>query len=70
MVKFFKNPYRIEKLTINKLPENYSLEKSNSNVSMITRSDLNYIYMFLNDKIWIFKPNTSRYQNTKSLDYV
>jgi hypothetical protein len=70
MVKFFKSPYRIEKLTINKLPENYNIETPWSVVEMITRSDLNYIYLFLNNKIWVFKPNTTRYQNTKSLDYV
>lgn len=70
MVKFFKSPYRIEKLTINKLPENYNLEKVWEQVSMTTRSDLNYIYMFLNNKVWVFRPNTTKVKSTKSLDYI
>ena len=26
--------------------------------------------MLLNDKIWIFKPNTTNYKNTQSLTYI
>lgn len=68
IAKAFKIPYKVENLTINKLPKNYNLE--NSNVWLITRTDLNYIYMFLNNKVWVFKPNTNNYKSTKSLDYI
>jgi hypothetical protein len=70
MVKFFSNPYRIEKLIINKLPKNYDLDDKHSIIDLKARSDLNYVYMLLNNKIWVFLPNTKNYKNTKSLTYL
>jgi len=70
IIKFYSNPYRLEKITINKLPDNYDIEKPNSIIDLKTRSDLNYVYLLLNDKIWVFKTNTNDYKSTKSLTYV
>ena len=70
IIKFFSNPYRIEKIVINKLPKNYNIENSENIIDLKARADLNYVYMLLNNKIWIFKPNTTNYQNTKSLTYI
>lgn len=71
VIKFYNTPYyRIEKIVINKLPKNYSKEDSKSVIDMKTRNDLNYVYMLLNNKIWIFKPNTTDYKSTKSLTYI
>ena len=70
MIKFYSNPYRIEKLTLNKLPKNYYLEEENSIIELKTRANLNYVYLLMNNKIWIFKPNTKNYKNTKSLTYI
>ncbi len=70
MVKFFSNPYRLEKLTINKLPRNYDIGEENSIIDIKARSDLNYVYMLLNNKIWVFAPNSKNYKNTKSLTYL
>ncbi len=69
IIKFYSNPYRLEKIIINKLPNNYKKEP-NSRIKIKTRSDLNYIYILLNNKIWIFKPNTQNYRDTKSLTYL
>ena len=70
MIKFFAWPaYRIESLSLNNLPKNYDHD-GQSSVFLTTRTDLKYIYMYLNQKIWIFEPNTSNYINTKSLTYV
>jgi len=69
IVKFFSTPYRLEKIVINKLPDNYKKETS-SPIKIKTRKDLNYVYILLNDKIWILKPNTRRFQDTKSLTYL
>jgi hypothetical protein len=69
IVKFFSTPYRLEKIVINKLPENYKKENT-SPIKIKTRKDLNYVYVLLNDKVWIFKPNTRRFQDTKSLTYL
>jgi len=70
IIKFFSNPYRIEKIVINKLPKNYNIESSENIIDLKARADLNYVYMLLNNKIWIFRPNTTNYQNTKNLTYV
>ncbi|MDD3794319.1 MAG: hypothetical protein PHI37_05895 [Candidatus Gracilibacteria bacterium] len=69
IVKFFSNPYRLESIILNKLPKNYTLEDGKK-VQIISRSNLNYVYFLLNDKIWIFKPNTTNYKNTQNLTYV
>jgi hypothetical protein len=69
IIKFFSNPYRIETITLNKLPKNYNLEE-NSIIDLKTRSDLSYVYLLLNNKIWVFKPNTKDYKNTQSLTYI
>lgn len=72
MVKFFNSPkYRLESLVINKLPKSYTIEeKYKDTISLQTRKELKYVYLLLNNKIWIFKPNTSDYRNTISLTYV
>lgn len=68
LLKFFSSPkYRLESIILNKLPENYTI--SWSNVKLITRNNLSYIYLFLNNKIWIFEPNTKSFTDTKSLTY-
>ena len=69
IVKFFSTPYRLENIVINKLPDNYKVE-TNSPIKIKTRKDLNYVYILLNDKIWVLKPNTRRFQDTKSLTYL
>lgn len=70
IIKFYSNPYRIEKIIINKLPKNYDIEDSKDIVDIKTRPDLNYFYMLLNNKIWVFQPDTTNYKNTKSLTYI
>jgi len=72
VVKLFRSPsYRLESLVINNLPKNYDLEEWNeNNVQIKARNNLNYVYMYLNNKVLIFKPNTNRYQDTKSLDFI
>ena len=69
-VKFFSKPYRLESLSVNNLPENYNIEDKNAPIKIKTRKDLNYVYMLLNNKIFIFKPSNNNYRNTKSLTYL
>jgi len=69
IVKFFSSPYRFETITINNLPENYT-KSNNGKIKIIARKDLNYVYLLLNNKIWILKPNTKFYKKTKSLKYL
>lgn len=71
MIKAFSSPkYRLEKLIINKLPKNYAVEGNENDVELKIRQELSYVYLLLNNKIWVFKPNTTRYTDTKSLTYL
>ena len=69
--KFFSSPRnRLEKLYLNNFPENYKLEDKNSKIKIKTRPELNYVYILLNNKIFITEPNSRRFQDTKSLKYL
>lgn len=72
LIKVFRTPsYRVESIVLNKLPKNYDRDPTKNNkVDMIARQDLNYVYMLLENKILIFEPNTKRYQDVKSLNYL
>lgn len=68
VVKLFTRPkYKLQTITLNKLPKNYNLE--DKNIEFVTRINLNYVYLFMNNKIWIFEPNSRLYTETKSLTY-
>lgn len=70
IVKVFNSPrYRVESIMINKLPKNYAVEE-NAPIKLKTRIDLSYLYLFMNNKVWIFKPNSKNYQDVKSLTYI
>ena len=71
IVKLFASPkYRLESIIINKLPSNYEIENPKNKINLKSQAKLNYLYMLLNEKIWVFRPNTRRFQNTKSLTYI
>lgn len=72
LIKVFRTPsYRVEGIVLNKLPKNYDRDPlQNNKVDMIARQDLNYVYMLLENKVLIFEPNTTRYQDVKSLNYL
>lgn len=67
--KFFSDPYRIESLMINKLPKNYVLEEWKK-FQIKSNQKLSYVYMLLNDKIFVFQTNANDYKNTRSLTYI
>lgn len=71
LVKVFRSPtYRIEKLTLNKLPKNYDIEANTHSPRIIVWSKLKYVYMFLNNKVWVFRTNSPNFNQTKTLTYV
>lgn len=70
LLKLFTAPkYELETITLNKLPKNYK-SMSPSNSTIITRDDLNYIYIYVNNTIFVFNPSSKRYQDVKSLTYI
>jgi len=71
IVKFFNSPkYRFEKITLNKTPDSYKKDDLSEKAKIVARKDINYVYILLNNKIWIFKPNTRYVNSTKSLLYL
>lgn len=71
MKKLFAYPeYKLKNIVLNKLPNNYNLQENSKNVKIIARNNLSYIYLFFNNKIWIFEPNSRRYQDVSALTYV
>ena len=68
-MKFFSNPYRLESLTLSKLPKNYNLEEW-KRFEIKSWKNLSYVYMLLNDKIFIFNTNAKDYLSTRNLTYV
>ena len=72
MVKFFASPtYRLESLSLNQLPSNYTrLEWATDMIQIKTRNDLNYVYLLMNNRVWVFQPNSNDYRNTQSLLYI
>lgn len=68
MFKLYSAPkYRLEWLLLNSLPQNYNIW--NQKVSMYVRNNLNYVYLLLWSKIFVFEPNTKISSDTKSLTY-
>ncbi len=57
---------------MNKLPKNYAFQARSSSIipSLQAAADLKYVYMWLDHKVLVFKPNTTRVQDTKSLTYL
>jgi len=73
MLKLFRSPaYRLESLSLNNLPKNYNFSNlTTGNLPSIqTQANLTNVYMLLDNRILIFKPNTLRFQDVKSLKYV
>lgn len=72
MVKLFREPkYRLESIVLNKLPKNYNFSNTTQPFpSLQARADLKYVYMLFDNKVLVFKPNTTRYQDVKSLLYL
>lgn len=69
--KLFTYPeYKIQSIVLNKLPKNYELEDKDELIKIVARAELNYVYFFFNNRIWIFKPNSRRYQDVNSLEYI
>lgn len=73
VVKLYRSPqYRLESLVLNNLPKNYNFDNLNSEKlpSIRARINLSYVYMLLDNRILVFKPNTTNFRDTKSLNYI
>lgn len=70
VVKFFSSPYRIESLFLNNLPRWKYKQEKDTKFRIQAGYNLNYVFMLLNNKIWVFKTNSNDFRNTTSLTYL
>lgn len=69
--KVFGMPnYSRRSIVINNLPDNYSIESADNPPKFYTAQNLNYLYLLLNNRIWIFEPDNKNYKDVKSIRYV
>lgn len=68
--KIFGIPdYNKRSLRINNLPENYALD-DNQTLQFFNAPNLNYLYLILANRIWIFEPDNKNYKDVKAIKYV
>jgi hypothetical protein len=68
--KIFTTPaYARRSITINKLPDGYSLQ-SQTLPRIFASQNFVFVYLLVNDKIWILEPDSKDFRNVKSLRYV
>jgi hypothetical protein len=56
-------------IILNKIPGEWGIDTSKTSV-FITRSYLSYTYILNGDRIWIFQPDSKRFQDVKSWNYI
>jgi hypothetical protein len=57
-------------IVMNNLPKNYVIEDKTTKIELKARADLNFVYILLNNKIFVFQPNSRNYRDVTSLTYV
>lgn len=68
--KIFTTPsYTKRSIIINNLPKNYSNTSWNA-PKLFVWQNLNYTYMLLDNKVWIFETDSKNYKDVKSIKYI
>jgi hypothetical protein len=62
--------YARKSLVINKLPDGYKLPESGAKPRLFLARSPYYLYVLLGNTVWIFEPNSKRFQDITSLTYV
>jgi hypothetical protein len=57
-------------VVMNNLPKNYVIEDKTTKIELKARADLNFVYILLNNKIFVFQPNSRNYRDVTSLTYI
>ena len=57
-------------ITLNKIPGEYTVGKNVKNTKIFTRSDLSYIYILDGNRVWVFLPDSKRFQDVRSWTYI
>jgi hypothetical protein len=59
----------IKNITLNKIPGVYDIGRFTP-TEFFSRSNLSYIYILSGNKIWIFQPDSKRFQDISALNYI
>lgn len=57
-------------IILNKIPWEYNVGKDNKNVSLILQNNLKFIYVLDWNRIWIFEPDSKKFQDIHSWNYI
>lgn len=57
-------------LVLNNLPGDYTVWQNSQNTRIVTSWNLNYIYILDKNKVWIFLPDSKRFQDVRSWSYI
>lgn len=66
--RYFGDKDNLTAITLNKIPGEWNINTSIPS-TFITRSYLSYVYILNWNKIWIFQPNSKRFQDITSWEY-
>ena len=72
-LKLFRSPsYRIQSLTLNRLPRNYIplVTDPSNKVDMIASASYRHVYVLIGTRLFVFEPNTNRPTDTQSLRFM
>ncbi len=67
--RYFSDKDSLTSIILNKIPGEWNINTSQNSI-FITRSYLSYTYILNGNHIWIFKPDSKRFQDVKSWTYV
>jgi hypothetical protein len=67
--RYLGDKENISSITLNKVPGEWLLDTTKKSV-FITRSFLSYTYILNGDRIWIFQPNSRRFQDITAWTYI
>ena len=57
-------------IILNKIPWEYNVGKKAGNTKIIVRPEINYIYILDGDRVWVFLPDSKRFQDVRSWTYI
>jgi hypothetical protein len=70
LVHFLKKWNIVQSVRLDKLPNNFDLEEENSRIDILTPQKSKFVFFYLNNKIWVFKPNSNNYNSIKNLTFI
>ncbi len=69
ILRYIGDKDTITSIALNKIPGEWALDTT-KNSTFITRSYLSYTYILNGNSIWIFQPDSKRFQDVKSWNYI